>query len=193
MPVLVHILRCPPLSSSLIRKVHGNTSAENTKLNAARCLHAFAAPHRIKVYGGAAAPLLRPVRHDAEIHGPGGLGGVEGLPPADSDPVRARIDDDGDRDRDRPRRPRPAVEAIAAAIEQTWNAGAGVKVTVVATGPLTNIALFVSVYPHLLDAVERIVFMGGGIGVGNRSAVAGGFFSKSFAACRFPETLFFDL
>jgi len=89
---------------------------------------------------------------------------VEGLPPADSDAVRARIDDgDGC----------PAIAAIAAAIGQTWNAGAGAKVTVVASGPLTNIALFVTVYPHLLDAIERIVFMGGGIGVGNRSAVAG--------------------
>jgi hypothetical protein len=106
------------------------------------------------------------VQHDAEIHGPGGLGGVEGLAPADSDAVRARIVDDPDR---------PAIGAIAAAIRQTWNDGAGVKVTVVASGPLTNIALFVSVYPHLLDAVERIVFMGGGIGLGNRSAVAGGF------------------
>lgn len=114
------------------------------------------------MHPGAAAPLLRPARADAEIHGPGGLGGVEGLPSADLDPVRARIDDR-----------RPAVEAIAAAIGQTWKAGAGAKVTVVASGPLTNIALFVSVYPHLLDALERIVFMGGGIGVGNRTAVAG--------------------
>jgi uridine nucleosidase len=106
------------------------------------------------------------VRHDAEIHGHGGLRGVEGLPPADSDPVRARIASDTDSNR-------PAIEVIAAAIGETWNAGAGAKVTVVASGPLTNIALFVSVYPHLLDAVERIVFMGGGIGIGNRSAVAG--------------------
>jgi len=158
----------------LLCKAHGNTTVENTKLNAARCLHAFAAPEHIKVYGGAAAPLLRPAQYDAEIHGPGGLGGVEGLAPADSDAVRARIVDDDD--------DRPAIAAIARAIGQTWNAGAGAKVTVVASGPLTNIALFVSVYPHLLDAVERIVFMGGGIGVGNRSAVAGRLvrgFSKS--------------
>jgi uridine nucleosidase len=128
-------------------------------------VQAFAAPERIKVYGGAAAPLLRPVRNDPEIHGRDGLDGVEGLPSADSDLVRKRIAS-------------PhilAVEAIAAAISQIWNAGAGTKVTVVASGPLTNIALFVSVYPHLLDAIERIVFMGGGLGVGNRSAVAGAF------------------
>jgi len=119
------------------------------------------------VYGGAAAPLLRPARHDPEIHGPDGLGGVEGLPSADSDPVRERIDDSC-----------PAVEAIAAAIiRQTRDVNkattSGTAVTIVASGPLTNIALFVSVYPHLLDAVDRIVFMGGGIGIGNRSAVAG--------------------
>jgi uridine nucleosidase len=126
-------------------------------------LHAFAAPEHIKVYAGAIAPLLRPARHDAEIHGQGGLRGVEGLPPTDSDSVRARIASDN----------RPAIEVIAAAISETWNAGAGAKVTIVASGPLTNIALFVSVYPHLLEAIERIVFMGGGIGIGNRSAVAG--------------------
>ncbi len=159
MPYPVRILAKP------IRKTHGNTTIENTKINAARCLHAFAAPEHIKVYGGAAAPLLRPARHDAEIHGHHGLGGVEGLPSADSDLVRERIASDHI----------PAVEAIATAISQMWNAGAGSKVSVVASGPLTNIALFVSVYPHLLDAIEQIVFMGGGIGVGNRSAVAGAF------------------
>ena len=133
------------------------------------------------MYGGAVAPLLRPAQHDAEIHGHGGLGGVEGLPPADSDSVRARIASDN----------RPAIEAIAAAISQTWNAGAGAKVTVVASGPLTNIALFVSVYPHLLDAIERIVFMGGGIGLGNRSAVAGASQNSVYSCKPHIEGFFF--
>jgi inosine-uridine nucleoside N-ribohydrolase len=98
---------------------------------------------------------------------------VEGLAPADSDSVRARIASDTTESN------RPAIEVIAAAVSETWNAGAGAKVTIVASGPLTNIALFVSVYPHLLDAIERIVFMGGGIGIGNRSAVAGACGSNS--------------
>jgi len=42
----------------------------------------------------------------------------------------------------------------------------------IATGPLTNVALFFSVYPDLVAGVEEIVFMGGGCGLGNRSAVA---------------------
>ncbi|KAI0307001.1 uridine nucleosidase [Multifurca ochricompacta] len=153
-------IHCSNIRLLGVSTVHGNTTAENTKINASRCLHAFAAPADIKVYGGAIKPLLRPTRHDPEIHGPDGLGGVEGLPSADSSLVRTRIDH------------RPAIEAIAGALRRTWNDSAGVKVTIVASGPLTNIALFVSVYPDLLDAIERIVFMGGGIGVGNRSAVA---------------------
>jgi len=157
-------LHCTNVHLLGISTVHGNATVKNTKINAARCLHVFAAPAHVKVYGGAAAPLLRPARHDPEIHGPDGLGGVEGLPSADSDPVRERIDDSC-----------PAVEAIAAAIiRQTRDdvKATTTTVTIVASGPLTNIALFVSVYPHLLDAVDRIVFMGGGIGIGNRSAVA---------------------
>ena len=141
--------------------MHGNTTVENTKNNASRCLYAFAAPETIKVYCGAARPLLRPARHDPEIHGPDGLGGVEGLPSAESASVRERIESG------------PAIEAIAGAIRQTWDGGAGSKVTLVASGPLTNIALFVSVYTDLFEAIDQIVFMGGGIGVGNRSAVAG--------------------
>jgi uridine nucleosidase len=44
--------------------------------------------------------------------------------------------------------------------------------TIVSTGPMTNVALFVSIYPDLLVGVREFVFMGGGVGIGNRSAVA---------------------
>jgi uridine nucleosidase len=59
-------------------------------------------------------------------------------------------------------------------IRKVWKGGRGDKVTVVSSGPMTNIALFVSVYSNLIQqgAVEEIVFMGGGVGLGNRSAVA---------------------
>lgn len=55
-------------------------------------------------------------------------------------------------------------------IREAWKGGKGEKIVVISTGPMTNIALFVSVYPDLLDAVEEFVFMGGGVGMGNRSA-----------------------
>jgi uridine nucleosidase len=146
-------------------KVHGNASADCTANNAARCLVAFGASCDIYVYPGATKPLLRPTRHDPEIHGVDGLGGVEGLPDANDPRVQARFTsgDDG--------RPIRALDGMARALRDAR--GRGHKVAVVSCGPMTNVALFVSVYPELLDAVEQFVFMGGGVGLGNRSAVAG--------------------
>lgn len=112
-------------------------------INAARCLHAFGAPKNIRVHPGAMRPLLRTVRHDAEIHGVDGLGGVEGLPSPDSQEVLSRLQPDGG----------PfvrAIEGIANAVRDTWKDGTGPQVTIVSTGPMTNVALFISVYPELL-------------------------------------------
>jgi uridine nucleosidase len=95
-----------------------------------------------------------------------GLGGVEGLPDLDDHRVLAFFEEDSDGNRVR------ALDGMSRNIRKTWAKGAGHKVTVVSSGPMTNIALFVSVYPDLVEAIEEIVFMGGGVGVGNRSAVA---------------------
>ena len=119
--------------------------------NAARCLHAFAAPRSVKVYPGATQPLLRPARYDAEIHGPDGLAGVEGLPSFDNEEVRARVASDVATAR--------AIEGMAAAIHGTWKNGAGEKVVLVSSGPMTNIALFSCVYPELLEAIGTFFFV----------------------------------
>jgi len=62
---------------------------------------------------------------------------------------------------------------MAETIKDIWRGGTGRQVSVVSSGPMTNIALFVSVYPELMNAVEQFIFMGGGVGLGNRSAVSG--------------------
>ncbi|KAG8880258.1 Uridine nucleosidase 1 [Tulasnella sp. 331] len=143
--------------------VHGNASAICTHLNGARLLEYFTASNSINVWPGADHPLIRPTRADPEIHGADGLAGGEGLPgPLDAG-VQARL-----------RKPSQlklkAIQAMADAVTTTWNEGQGEKVTVIATGPLTNVALFFSVYPELVEGVEEIVFMGGGVGLGNRSS-----------------------
>ena len=46
------------------------------------------------------------------------------------------------------------------------------KVTLVATGPLTNIALFLKLYPNLRGNIAEIVFMGGSASRGNRTPYA---------------------
>ncbi|CAK5277359.1 unnamed protein product [Mycena citricolor] len=138
-------------------------------LNAARCLHAFGAAAvypDMRVYPGATKPLLRPAKHDPEIHGVDGLGGVVGLPDPASAEVQQWIARDAEGAVVR------ALEGMSHHVKRTWNNGMGSKVTIISSGPMTNIALFASVYPDLLIAVEEFVFMGGGVGLGNRSAVA---------------------
>ncbi|KAF8630629.1 hypothetical protein AX15_002780 [Amanita polypyramis BW_CC] len=149
-----------------VSTTYGNAPSEWTAVNAARCLHAFAAPLHVRVYPGAVKPLLLPARHDPQIHGPDGLGGVEGLPDPKDPQVQAlfAVHEDGSH--------MCAIEGMAKAIKETWKGGAGSKVTIVSTGPLTNIALFCSVFPDLLEAIDELVFMGGAVGTGNRSAVA---------------------
>lgn len=98
------------------------------------------------------------------------MGGVEDLLPSFADPsvqARAQLNH------------LHAIEAMAIAIRKTWNEGRGRKTTLVTTGPQTNLALFLSVYPQLQPAIEEIVFMGGAAGLGNRSAVAGEFAAES--------------
>ncbi|GJJ12144.1 hypothetical protein Clacol_006385 [Clathrus columnatus] len=147
-----------------ISTVHGNASASNTWKNALRLLYAFGAPYgQPHVYPGASKPLLRPAKADVEIHGEDGLGGVEDLLPPFTDPrIQARAQ----------RNHLHAIEAMASAIRKVWDGGHGKKTTLVTTGPQTNLALFLSVYPELQSAIEEIVFMGGALGIGNRSAVA---------------------
>ena len=128
-------------------------------------MHAFGAPAEVEVFRGAAQPLLRKAKHDPEIHGEDGLGGVEGLPTSSlTSHLRSG------RGYGLGFSATPAIEGIRDAVLQAKVDEQ--KITIISTGPMTNLALFVSAYPNLLSDVE-FVFMGGGVGQGNRSAVAG--------------------
>lgn len=141
-------------------QVHGNSDLLCTTKNAARCLYAFCADKDQKVHMGAAKPLIRHTRHDPEIHGADGLGGVIGLPDPNSNIVKSIVS------------PIKAIDGMAASMKFVMD-NLQEKVSIVSCGPMTNVALFISVYPELLYCVEEIVFMGGGVGIGNRGAVAG--------------------
>ncbi|GAA5975883.1 hypothetical protein JCM11641_002828 [Rhodosporidiobolus odoratus] len=144
--------------------VHGNSSIENITYNCVRILCSFGTPQqiaKIPVYKGTASPLVQPVREEASVHGADGLGAVEGLLDM-TDPTVAAKQAQALRSN--------AVTGIA----DTCRALApGQKLTLVATGSFTNIALFISVFPDLLlEKVDRIVCMGGAEGRGNKSPVA---------------------
>jgi len=125
-----------------ITTVAGNQTLEKTTANAIRVLE-LAGRAEIPVAAGAGRPLVREPRVAAEVHGETGLDGPD-LPPPQGEPS-----------------PQHAVDFLAERIE-----GA----TLVATGPLTNVALLLARHPEAVP--ERIVLMGGAIAEGNVTPAA---------------------
>ncbi|KAK4055123.1 Uridine nucleosidase 1 [Microbotryomycetes sp. JL201] len=97
-----------------------------------------------------------------EIHGKDGLAGVLGLPDPDHPSVQTMVTR---------ARALNVVESMAQAARSRHTGHA--KLTIVATGALTNVALFVATYPDLVrDNIEQIVLMGGAEGRGNMAPTA---------------------
>ena len=131
-----------------ITTVAGNVGLARTTANAlAVCEYIGAAG--TPVTPGCAGPLLRPALDARQVHGESGLGGAV-LPPAAGSPA-----------------PGHAIDYIT----ETVRAAPG-QITLVATGPLTNIALAVKREPRLADWVREFVIMGGSAGRGNVTPAA---------------------
>ncbi|KAM0793566.1 hypothetical protein ACM66B_001002 [Microbotryomycetes sp. NB124-2] len=158
-------LYMPQIELVGVSTVHGNASVDNTTNNVARLLHAFASNERaatLELAKGSSQPLLRPAKPCPEIHGSDGLGGVEGLPPPTEQTVAEFVK--------RAQRTN-AVAGLTAATSHAIQTGT--KMTIIATGSLTNVALFVAAFPDLVcKGVEQIVLMGGAEGRGNMSPTA---------------------
>ena len=103
----------------------------------------------LPVVPGSARPLLRPTLDAREVHGEGGLGAAR-LPVAQAAPARGH-----------------AVDYLI----DTIGAAPG-EITLIATGPLTNIALAVRREPRLPGWVRDFVIMGGSAGRGNVTPAA---------------------
>jgi purine nucleosidase len=126
-----------------LTSVAGNVSLDKTTANAL-AVASFVGAKDVPVTPGAAAPLLRQAHRAGHVHGDSGLGGAV-LPPATG---KAR---DGH-----------AIDYII----DTIGAAPG-EITLVATGPLTNIALAVRREPRLAAWVKDFVIMGGSASRGN--------------------------
>jgi inosine-uridine nucleoside N-ribohydrolase len=143
---LLLALASPEVELRAVTTVHGNQTLEKTTANAMRVLD-LAGRADIPVAAGADRPRVRELTVASHVHGASGLDG-----PALAAPSRA-----------------PRAERAVDLLEVTIAASA-VPVTLVATGPLTNVA-------ELLDRtgganVERIVLMGGSIAEGNMTPAA---------------------
>lgn len=97
---------------------------------------------------GADRPLIEPARHSA-FHGTDGLGNIT-VPASPRSPEAVH-----------------AVEMMRRIVQKS-----PAPVTLLALGPLTNVALFVRTYPEIAERLAQIVFMGGAVGGGNATAVA---------------------
>lgn len=121
----------------------GNQTPDKTLNNALRMLTLLDAMD-IPVAGGNHRPLMRDLKIADYVHGETGLDGAD-LPEPAFEPVD-----------------QPAVELIANILRAQSE-----PVTLVVTGPMTNIALFLRVHPELENKIKQIVFMGGAVGQGN--------------------------
>ncbi|MFC8274613.1 nucleoside hydrolase [Streptomyces sp. NPDC057271] len=140
----------PAVDLLAVTTVAGNQSVEKTTLNARRVCSA-AGIRGVPIASGRDRPLHGAPLVAENIHGGSGLDGP-GF---------------GDGEPDVPQDPRDARTLI----RDTLLAHPA-PVTLVPTGPLTNIATFLLAHPELTPRIERIVLMGGSTGRGNTTPAA---------------------
>jgi inosine-uridine nucleoside N-ribohydrolase len=145
---LMLALASPEIELLGVTTVSGNQTLEKTTANAISVLDHLGR-RDVLVAAGAERPLVRERYVAAYVHGESGLDGPK-LPGPTREPA-----------------PEHAIDWIAKTLETQPTA-----VTLVATAPLTNIALFLARYPALEPKIERIVLMGGAVAEGNVTPAA---------------------
>ncbi|HEX7068496.1 MAG TPA: nucleoside hydrolase [Candidatus Limnocylindria bacterium] len=136
----------PALELLAITTVAGNQTLDKVTLNARRVC-SVAGITDVPIAAGCDRPIRREQVVAGDIHGASGLDGVDwGEPTVGLDP-------------------RHGVDVIVEAAE------AG-PLTLIAVGPLTNVATALERAPHIAANLERISIMGGAIGLGNRTPSA---------------------
>ncbi len=138
-------LGSPEVELRGITTVAGNQTVDKTTRNALKVLE-LAGRTDVPVAAGAGAPLRRPLRTAAHVHGESGLDGPD-LPEPTARPVDA-----------------DAADLLAELIEP--------GVVLVPTGPLTNVALLLERHPDVRDRLDAIVWMGGATAEGNVTPAA---------------------
>ena len=148
MVAIMLALASPVLELAGVTTVAGNQTGEKTFRNALRTLTLIGRTD-IPVARGADRPLLRPLTVAPEIHGVSGLDGAPLPEPGFSGTGRHAVD--------------VIIETVMTSRDH---------VTLVPTGPLTNVALALLKEPAIARKVERIVLMGGAVHDSNISPAA---------------------
>jgi pyrimidine-specific ribonucleoside hydrolase len=145
---LVLALASPELEVKAVTSSAGNQTPDKTLRNVLRMLTLLKRSD-IPVAGGAVKPLMRDLIIADNVHGETGLDGPA-LPEPDFAPQNCT-----------------AVELMANVLRESPE-----PVTLVATGPQTNVALLLNSHPELHAKIARIVIMGGAMGLGNWTPAA---------------------
>ncbi len=132
-------LASPEISLEGLSVVHGNSSTEQGTINALSVLKLAKASH-IPVYQGCDLPLVQPSLLAPETHGEQGIGYAK-LPAPQSQPKVQKGSD-------------YLIEKIMSSPGE---------ITLVAIGPLTNIALAIRQEPRIVENVKEVFVMGGAI------------------------------
>ena len=133
-----------------ITTVSGNVPLKLTQRNA-RMMCDIAGKRDTPVYAGCPEPMVRPLQTAEAIHGDTGINGIDVFEP--QTPLAAGH----------------AVDYIVGTLLDAHDA----SVTLVPTGPLTNIGMAIEREPAILPKIERIVLMGGAMREGgNRTPSA---------------------
>lgn len=148
---LIFAFRSPELSVKAITTVAGNVGVRKCTLNVRRILTLLQLRDAPLIAQGASKPLRRPLFPAPEVHGADGFGNVGGRFNVGKVPVSAS-----------------APDLLLQMCQQY-----GRRLTIIALGPLTNLAIARKKNPSLFNRVGRIISMGGAFRVpGNTGPVA---------------------
>ncbi|UCZ52849.1 nucleoside hydrolase [Bacillus shivajii] len=134
---LLLALSSDALDVKLITTSAGNQTQEKTLKNTQKLL-SFIGLNDIEIAKGAEKPLVRDLIIADNIHGESGLDGADLGVPTFNISERSALD---------------AMKDVLIKADQ--------KITIVATGPLTNVAILLTSYPELKGKIDCISLMGG--------------------------------
>lgn len=136
------------LDVKLITTVAGNVAVDLVTDNALKLLKLFG--KRVPVAKGAGRPLIRPFKDASDVHGASGMEGYEFEEGDCSLLLREH-----------------AVTAMRRVLLESDK-----PVTILAIGPLTNVALLLHQYPELSEKIGEIAIMGGSLTRGNMGVMS---------------------
>lgn len=134
----------PEIELKAITTIYGNVTIAGATHNSLYLKQKYG--FKADVAEGAGKPLVRPCAGPTvAVHGESGFGDVQ---------VPAMVESKADS--------RPAYQYIIDAVTAEPN-----EITIVAIGPLTNLALALKAEPNIVNLVKEVVIMGGAFGVNN--------------------------